>query len=128
EEPDGRKRSDLGGDAHPGEPADEREERGPDCDLPDIRDERWNDHDARGLSRRHDDAEKSHADRGQSQSKHALYASREQEYGGDKRGEGEVGHPATASPRGFTFCRPSRSPAKPGSARGPARSRPHSAG
>jgi hypothetical protein len=88
----GRKRSDHGGDDHQSKPADKREKRRPQRDLPDVRNERWNDQDAGGLGGRHYDAEKPHADSGQSQSKYALNASSEQEYGSNEHGERKFGH------------------------------------
>jgi hypothetical protein len=44
------------------------------------------------LGGRHYDAEKAHANGGQSESKYALNASSEQKYRGDEHGEDKFGH------------------------------------
>src|SRR6185503_14995329 len=92
EELDGGKRSDHSGDDHQSESAQKRKERRSRCNLPHVRNERWDHQDARGLGGRHYDAEKAHANGGQSESKYALDASSKQKYRGDEHGEDRFGH------------------------------------
>jgi hypothetical protein len=87
EELNGGKRSDHSGGDHQSEPAQKRKERRSRCNLPYVRNECWDHQDAGGLCGRHYDAEKAHANGGQSESKYALNASSEQEHRGDEHGE-----------------------------------------